>query len=73
MGDQAVGVARLGYHPAIVGRVVAGLLEGMRWLRAAGQGPIELDAIGNNELALPLYYDVGFAIKKQGQEFRLDL
>jgi mycothiol synthase len=49
------------------------LLEGMRWLRAAGQGPIELDAIGNNELALPLYYDVGFAIKKQGQEFRLDL
>jgi mycothiol synthase len=49
------------------------LLEGMRWLRASGQGPIELDAIGNNELALPLYHDVGFAVKKQGQEFRLDL
>jgi mycothiol synthase len=49
------------------------LLEGMRWLRAAGQGPIELNAIGNNELALPLYHDVGFNIKKQGQEFRLDL
>jgi hypothetical protein len=29
--------------------------------------------VGNNELALPLYQGVGFAVKHQGSEYRLDL
>lgn len=49
------------------------LLRGIAWLRAEGMEPIELDAIGNNELALPLYEGTGFHIKRQWSEYRLDL
>jgi mycothiol synthase len=49
------------------------LLTGVNWLRAQGMGPVELGVVGNNELALPLYQGVGFAVKHQGSEYRLDL
>jgi mycothiol synthase len=49
------------------------LLAGMGWLRANGQGAVDLDAMGDNEQALPLYYSVGFAVKRQGTEYRRDL
>ena len=45
------------------------LLEGMRWLRDNGQATIELDAWGENELALPLYEGVGFSVSRQGQSY----
>jgi mycothiol synthase len=49
------------------------LLAGMRWLQAQGQTSIELEAMGNNELALPLYEQVGFAIVRQASQYRRDL
>src|SRR5207248_2785732 len=49
------------------------LLTGMRWLEAQGKEVYELGAWGENEMALPLYYGVGFGIAQQGTEFRRDL
>jgi len=49
------------------------LLAGMAWLRAEGQPIVELDAVGNNELALPLYHSAGFAVRRRGSEYRLYL
>ncbi|MGI8587044.1 MAG: GNAT family N-acetyltransferase [Chloroflexia bacterium] len=49
------------------------LLLGMRWLRANGQGAVELDAWGHNDRALPLYYNVGFKVTQEGTHYRLDL
>jgi mycothiol synthase len=48
------------------------LLTGMRWLEAHGMQVYELGAWGENEMALPLYYDVGYKIAQQGTEYRLD-
>ncbi len=49
------------------------LLEGMRWLRANGQEVIELNAVGDNEMALPLYEGVGFAVVHRHLGYRYDL
>lgn len=49
------------------------LLAGMAWLRAEGQGAIELDAWGENARALPLYLGVGFAVTRRGTDYRRDL
>jgi len=73
---EAVGyIHNLGVVPehrrAGLGRAL--LLAGIAWLRSEGQAVIELDAMGNNELALPLYEGVGFTVKRQGSEYRLDL
>ncbi len=73
---EAVGhIDNLGVVPAHrragLGRAL--LAAGVAWLRAQDQAAIELDAMGNNELALPLYEGVGFRITRQGSEYRLDL
>ena len=73
---EAVGhIHNLGVVPEHrrVGLGRALLLAGIAWLRSEGQAAIELDAMGNNELALPLYEGVGFVVKRQGSEYRLDL
>ena len=49
------------------------LLIGMRWLREQGQTIIELNAVGDNALALPLYENVGFFISQQAKGYRRDL
>ncbi len=48
------------------------LLEGMRWLRANGQEVIELNAVGDNEMALPLYEGVGFSVVHRRLGYRYD-
>ena len=48
------------------------LLTGMRWLEAAGMQVYELGAWGENDMALPLYFGVGFQIAQKGNEYRLD-
>jgi mycothiol synthase len=74
-GEQAGHIDSLGISPEHrrrgLGRAL--LLTGMRWLRAQGQGAIELEAVGNNDLALPLYYSTGYTVRRQGGEFRLYL
>ncbi len=73
---EAVGhIHNLGVVPEHrrVGLGRALLLAGIAWLRSEGQAAIELHAMGNNELALPLYEGVGFAVKRQGSEYQLDL
>jgi ribosomal protein S18 acetylase RimI-like enzyme len=45
----------------------------MRWLRANGQEVIELNAVGDNEMALPLYEGVGFAVVHRHLGYRYDL
>lgn len=74
-GENAGHIDLLGVVPEArrtgLGRAL--LLHGIHWLRAQGMGPIELGVMGNNELALPLYQGVGFAVKHQGSEYRLDL
>lgn len=49
------------------------LLTGMHWLRAQGLPTIELDAVGENEMALPLYYGVGFALFQQADTYRWEI
>jgi mycothiol synthase len=49
------------------------LLIGMRWLREQGQTIIELNAVGDNALALPLYENVGFFISQQAKGYRRDV
>ncbi len=49
------------------------LLTGMQWLRAQGQRAVELDAVGDNEMALPLYEAVGYGVRKQGTDYRQEL
>src|SRR5579859_348645 len=75
MGEAVGHIASLGVVPEHrrhgLGRAL--LLTGLHWLRAQGMAAIALDAMGNNELALPLYDDVGFHIRRQGGEYRLDL
>ena len=74
-GEQVGHIDSLGVSPEHrrrgLGRAL--LLTGMRWLRAQGQGAIELEAVGNNDLALPLYYSAGYTVRRQGGEFRLYL
>ena len=48
------------------------LLTGMRWLEANGAQVYELGAWGENEMALPLYFAVGYGISQRGTEYRLD-
>ncbi len=54
-----------------LGRTV--LLTGMHYLRAQGLATIELGAWGENDMALPLYTGVGFAIVQQADTYRLAL
>ena len=49
------------------------LLTGMHYLRAQGLSTIELGAWGENDMALPLYLGVGFAIVQQADTYRLAL
>jgi mycothiol synthase len=74
-GEKLGYIHSLGVSPehrrAGLGRAL--LLRGIAWLRAEGMEPIELDAIGNNELALPLYEGTGFHVKRRWSEYRLDL
>ncbi len=48
------------------------LLTGMRWMRDNGMEMYELGAWGENEMALPLYFGVGYDVAQRGQEFRWD-
>jgi mycothiol synthase len=70
---QPVGfIDSLGVVPAHRRRGLARalLLTGMHWLRAHGQGAIDLDTWGHNDRALPLYTGVGFAVTRRGTLYR---
>ncbi len=45
----------------------------MQWLRAQGQGPLELESLGDSGATVALYQEIGFKMKQHLIAYHMDI